>query len=192
MKKYFLFLVFVSSFAFSQKRISFPYQAMLKDTKGAKVSSATFYNFGKPLIIEIFGTYCKPCIKLLDSFKEEYATWQKEYGVKIIVVVVESKSKKALKMIEEHEWPFQFYFDHNRKLYRQIQKGDRMPQTLIFDGKFNKVEHSTKIDPNYIFKYKKETRSFEKRIQKHKVDTKYSHLEMDLIQYEKVLRQILE
>ena len=77
MKKIWITLIVVLfSFACNaQKR--YPHTVFLKDTSNIRVNAKVFRNDGKPVIVEFWSIYCKPCIDLLNSFKEVYSIWKK-------------------------------------------------------------------------------------------------------------------
>ena len=56
----------------------------LKTLEGKTVSSSTFSNDGKPIIISFWATWCSPCKKELNAVAEVYDDWRKETGVKLI------------------------------------------------------------------------------------------------------------
>ncbi|MEE9406879.1 MAG: TlpA disulfide reductase family protein [Polaribacter sp.] len=135
---FFLYITEISS----QNRMTFPHNVILKDKKNKNVTSKIFYNFEKPIIIDYWATYCKPCIQKLDDLKDVYKEWQDRYGLQIIVISIDKKSKRkqALKIIEKHNWPFQFYFDHNKELLKKLSDINLVPLSFILDGKFNVVK----------------------------------------------------
>jgi peroxiredoxin len=182
-------LLFISKNIFSQK--FFPVDVKLKNISGNTFSSKSITNYGNPLILEFFGTSCKPCIKLLNSFKEVYPQWKKDYKLKIIVIVTEktSKRKKLKKMIKKYNWPFQFYFDSNKKLFNNLTNSNVIPQSFVFDGKFKIVKKIIGVKPNYAYKIINGKISNEKVLIN---SGKYSNLDCDLVDYENTFNKILE
>jgi cytochrome c biogenesis protein CcmG/thiol:disulfide interchange protein DsbE len=152
-----ILLLFLSFVSFSQNRKSFPHKVMLKDINGNRVSSTTFYNFDKPIIIDFWATYCKPCIQKIEFYKKQYKEWQDNYGVKIIIISVDEKryQKDAIKITKNRKWPFQFYFDENKELLKELSKSELIPQSFIYNGNFNLQAHNnggviTKIKDNKV------------------------------------------
>lgn len=136
-------LLFLCISIFSQNRKAFPHKVILKDPKGLKISSTTFYNFEKPIILDFWATYCKPCIQKLDLYKKHYKEWQEKYGVKIILISVDQKSrqKDAMKIAENRKWPFQLYFDSQKKLLKKLSNANTVPQSFILDNNFSIQKH---------------------------------------------------
>ncbi|WP_299669675.1 TlpA disulfide reductase family protein [uncultured Polaribacter sp.] len=191
MKKLILITIFILIFkiGFSQKQ--FPYNVKLKDILKSKVSSKQLINYGNPLIVEFFGTSCKPCINLLNSFKEIYPEWQKEYRVKIVVIVIEKnyKRKKLMRMIKKHNWPFEFYFDSNKRLFNRLTEANVIPQTIIFDRNYNITGKFKGVKSNYGYKIINGKISNEKI--KLNNTGNFNHLECDLSAYENILKRMI-
>jgi len=194
MNRILLVLILMLFFKIGFAQNQFPYNIPLKDTLGNKVPSVILTNSGKPLILDFFGTYCKPCILELDSLKEFYSEWQRKYGVKIIVVVTDvrtkKKTKKLVKMIKEHDWPFHFYLDPENTLYDEMTNTKSIPQTFIFDGNRNMISKFIGIKPNYG--YLVVDGKITEKVKLNKSGGKYSHLEIDLIDFENALEFTLK
>ena len=193
MKKYLIIIgvIFFSIQVYSQKKY-FPYRVTLQDTTFNNISSLVINNNGKPIIIDFWASTCKPCIDLLDSYEQVYKEWHEKYGVKIYVISVDKgfRRKKALELIREHQWSFEFYFDKNNNLFNEISSKNAVPQTFIYDGHFNLLGKQTGVKPNFGY------RIINGKISDEKVQInpkgKYSHLACDLTQYEEILEFILD
>ena len=51
----------------------------LKDISGKAVRTDTLQNGGRPLIIDFFATWCKPCNRELSAIQEVYDEWKARY-----------------------------------------------------------------------------------------------------------------
>lgn len=114
--------------------------ATLKDLNGNKVSSATFSNNGKPIIISFWATWCKPCKKELDAVAENYDDWQKETGVKLIAISIDDarSSGKVVTDVKAKGWEYEVYIDENQDFKRAMNVMN-VPHTFLVDGKGNIV-----------------------------------------------------
>ena len=147
MKKTYLtiLIILLTVFCYAQK--SFPHNIKIRDINNKEVSSKIIYNRDKPLIITFWAPF-PGCEELLNSFKEVYPEWQKDYKVKIIVLYIGPKitRKKTVKLIADNKWPFEFYFDFKGHLFSKMTKSNIIPQALIYDGSFNLLERISDID----------------------------------------------
>lgn len=112
----------------------------LKDINGKTVRTDTLSNNGKPLIIDFFATWCKPCNRELTAISEVYEDWQEETGVKLIAISIDQAQNinKVKPLVDSHEWPYEVLLDPNGDFKRAL--GIQMiPYTLIVDGKGNIV-----------------------------------------------------
>lgn len=110
--------------------------ATLKDLNGNKVSSATFSNNGKPIIISFWATWCKPCKKELDAVAENYDDWQKETGVKLIAISIDDarSSGKVVTDVKAKGWEYEVYIDENQDFKRAMNVMN-VPHTFLVNGK---------------------------------------------------------
>ena len=107
----------------------------IKTINGANTNSNTFSNNGKPIIIDFWATWCKPCIAELDAMNDEYADWKKETGVKIIAVSVDDTRTmaKVQSFIREKGWDYDIYLDPNQD-FQHAMEVINCPCTFIIDG----------------------------------------------------------
>lgn len=125
--------VFSLAFKFDGQKIP---SVMLKKLDGTKINSATFSNDGKPMIIDFWATWCKPCIKELDAISDQYEEWQKETGVKLIAISIDDarSSAKVGTVSKAKGWAYDVYIDENQDFKRAMNVGNP-PQTFIINGK---------------------------------------------------------
>ena len=112
----------------------------LKDINGKTVQTDTLSNQGKPIIIDFFATWCKPCNRELDAIAEVYEDWQQETGVKLIAVSIDQAQNinKVKPLVDHHGWEYEVLLDPNSDFKRSLGI-QTIPYTLIVDGKGNIV-----------------------------------------------------
>ena len=112
----------------------------LKTMDGKTIRTDTLSNNGKPIIIDFFATWCKPCNRELTAISEVYDEWVEETGVKLIAVSIDQAQNinKVKPLVDNHGWPYEVLLDPNSDLKRAL--GIQMiPYVLIVDGKGNIV-----------------------------------------------------
>lgn len=112
----------------------------LKDINGKTVRTDTLSNNGKPIIIDFFATWCKPCNRELSAISEVYEDWQEETGVKLIAVSIDQAQNinKVKPLVDSHGWEYDVLLDPNSDLKRALGV-QTIPYTIIVDGKGNIV-----------------------------------------------------
>ena len=146
-----LFLAISYSSVFSQLPA-----VILKTTDGISVRTDTLTNNGKPLIIDFFATWCKPCCRELDAIAEVYEEWQEETGVKIICVSIDQaqNTHKVKPFVANHGWDYDVLLDPNGDMKRALGI-QLIPYVIIVDGQgkiaykhvgYNDGEESELID----------------------------------------------
>ncbi len=129
---FFISLIYLTAFAGDGDKIP---TATLKKLDGSKISSTTFTNNGKPIIISFWATWCKPCKKELDAIAENYADWQKETGVKLIAISIDDarSSGKVVTDVKSKGWEYEVYIDENQD-FKRAMNVNNVPHTFIIDG----------------------------------------------------------
>jgi len=121
--------------------LSFPFDggkiqtAQVKNLEGKKVSTSTFSNSGKPIIISFWATWCKPCKQELDAINLQYETWQKETGVKLIAISIDDKRTfaKVAPLVKEKGWKYEVYTDESQE-FKKAMNIESVPYTILIDG----------------------------------------------------------
>ena len=112
----------------------------VKTVDSKTISTSTFSNAGKPMIISFWATWCKPCKKELDAIAEEYPEWVKETGVKLIAVSIDDARgfSKVGPEVKTKGWDYEVYVDENQD-FKRAMSVNSVPHTFVIDGKGNVV-----------------------------------------------------
>jgi len=114
----------------------------LKDINGKTIDVGHLTNDGRPIVISFFATYCKPCIRELKAIHEDYADWQDETGVRIILVSIDQgqDSQKVRPMVNGFGWEYEVLLDPDWTLKRALNVQE-VPHVFVIDGK-GKIVHN--------------------------------------------------
>lgn len=142
-------ITFAQSEDASAKRKTVPV-VNVKDIKGNVFSTANIENGGKPIIIDFWATWCKPCVKELTAISDVWEEWVKETGVKMYAVSVDDprSSSQVKPFVDGKGWDYTVLLDQNSDLKRAMGVGP-IPQVFILNGKGEIVwTHTTYAEGN--------------------------------------------
>ena len=120
----------------------------LKNLEGKTVNSTTFNNGGKPMVINFWATWCKPCVKELTNVAEVYDDWVKQTGVKVIAISIDDSRSMArvAPFVNGKGWSYEVYCDPNGDFQRAMNVVNP-PHTFLIDGKGKIVwQHASYAD----------------------------------------------
>jgi peroxiredoxin len=120
----------------------------LKSLDGKTVDLSKVENNGKPIVISFWATWCKPCKTELNTISKEYASWQKETGVKLIAVSIDNarSNSRVAPYVKTEGWEYTVLMDPNGEL-KKAMNVKNVPHTFLIDGKGNIVwDHNNYVE----------------------------------------------
>lgn len=146
---------------FATAQITFAQRSLpkvdLKTMDNTATSTAAFDNDGKPIVISFWATWCKPCVKELNTIAEEYEDWVDETGVKIIAVSIDDSRNmsKVKPKVNAEMWEYEIYCDPNRDFARAMGVSS-VPHTFLLNANKEIVwQHKGYVDGDEIELYEK-------------------------------------
>jgi len=119
-------------------------QFSIKEMSGNVVDSKTLK--GKVVILDFFGTWCKPCIGELKELDKIQMTFKDDKDVVFYVINADygnDSPEKFKAFIDKHNYKFNYAYDYDSKIFKllKLQKLG-IPVTLIIDKEQNiRIQH---------------------------------------------------
>ncbi len=145
MKKVLLAMAFLAvTLGAVAQNATLPENVDLKTLDGKTVQSSVIQNDGKPMIVSFWATWCKPCMRELNTIKEVYEDWQEETGVKLVAISIDDarSSSKVKPVADGNGWEYEVYLDPNQDMKRAMNVVN-VPHTFILNGKGEVVSQHT-------------------------------------------------
>ena len=151
MKKCFtLLLIFCSLvFCFAQEphRASIPF-VDIKTLDGKVFNTKNIQNDGKPILISLWATWCKPCVAELMAINDLYDEWQEETGVVLYAISIDDTktAAKVAPFVNGKGWDYVVLQDINWDFKRAINVVD-VPFLCLLNGNGEVVWSHTSYAP---------------------------------------------
>lgn len=120
----------------------------VKALDGSVVNTDMITNDGKPIILSFWATWCKPCINELTIINDVYADWQKETGVKIVLISIDDARSVAsvAPFLNGKAWEYEAYLDANGD-FKRAMNVNMVPHTFLLNGNREVVDQHTSFAP---------------------------------------------
>jgi thiol-disulfide isomerase/thioredoxin len=139
MKKIFLLLLTISllllSNAQEKEKATLP-SVDLKTLDGKIFNTNNIQNDGKPILISLWATWCKPCIAELVAISDVYDEWQEETGVVLYAISIDDTrtAAKVAPFVNGKNWDYVVLQDINSDFKRAMNVVD-VPFLCLINGK---------------------------------------------------------
>ena len=102
---------------------------------GSVFNTKDIQNDGKPVIISLWATWCKPCIAELLAIADEYEDWVEETGVKLYAISIDDAktSARVAPFVNGMGWEYTVLLDVNSDFKRAMNVSD-VPYLCILNG----------------------------------------------------------
>jgi len=102
---------------------------------GQVFNTANIQNDGKPIIISLWATWCRPCINELMAIADEYEDWVEETGVKLYAISIDDSktSARVAPFVNGRGWEYTVLLDVNSDFKRAMNVND-VPYLCILNG----------------------------------------------------------
>ncbi len=120
----------------------------IKTLEGKVFNTSQLNNNGKPMIIDFWATWCKPCITELNAISENYADWQAETGVKLVAISIDDARTMTTvaPFVSGKGWEYDVYIDTNSD-FRRAMNVNNVPHTFLIDGNGKIVSQQNTFAP---------------------------------------------
>jgi thiol-disulfide isomerase/thioredoxin len=120
----------------------------LKTLDGKVFNTKNIQNDGKPILISLWATWCKPCIAELMAINDVYDEWQEETGVTLYAISIDDTktAAKVAPFVNGKGWDFVVLQDINCDFKRAMNVVD-VPFLCLLNGNGEIVWSHTSYAP---------------------------------------------
>jgi thiol-disulfide isomerase/thioredoxin len=151
MKKTFLlsFAICLISLSFAQEKTKATLPSIdVKTIDGKTFNTKNIQNDGKPILISLWATWCKPCVAELMAINDVYDEWQEETGVVLYAISIDDTktSAKVAPFVNGKGWDYIVLQDINWDFKRAMNVVE-IPFLCLLNGKGEIVWQHTSYAP---------------------------------------------
>ena len=151
MKKVFLFLLVMSilAFSFAQEKAKATLPSVeVRTLDGKTFNTKDIQNNGKPILVSLWATWCKPCVAELMAINDVYDEWQEETGVVLYAISIDDTrtAAKVAPFVNGRGWDYKVLQDINGDLKRAMNVID-VPFLCLLNGNGEIVWSHTSYAP---------------------------------------------
>ncbi|MDR0206595.1 MAG: TlpA family protein disulfide reductase [Bacteroidales bacterium] len=151
MKNTLLFLLTfcILTFCIAQEKAKATLPAVdIKTLDGKTFNTRNIQNEGKPILISLWATWCKPCVAELNAIGDVYDEWREETGVVLYAISIDDTrtSAKVAPFVNGKGWEYIVLQDINGDLKRAMNVVD-VPFLCLLNGKREIVWQHTSYAP---------------------------------------------
>ncbi len=142
-----LVLSFLTIYASAQNELP---DVKIRNLNGQEVNFKGLSAMGDTaVVVNLWATWCIPCIEELESINDQYADRQKETPFRVIAVSIDDArtSARVKSFVKGKGWTFDIYLDPNSDLKRALNVNE-VPHVLIIKNGKIVYQHSGYLPGN--------------------------------------------
>jgi thiol-disulfide isomerase/thioredoxin len=133
--KLILFLLIISTSIFGQKISKQLEYEDIDLIDGNTISSADLEN--KVIVVNLWGTWCKPCIQELPDLNDIYAKYKDDHRIMFFAIAEPrmDSPEKIMKFLEKRSFEFQHIIPATESIFFNLIGTVKYPTTVIYNSK---------------------------------------------------------